>query len=539
MTEPLLEVRGLRIGYGRRHEHRTVVHGVDFQVGRGEVVALVGESGSGKSTVAQSLIQLLPRGGRVESGEVVFAGEDIAAASESRMRALRGKGIGLVPQDPMMSLNPVRRVGEQVAEALVVHGGMTRAQARVRAVELLEHSGLSEPAARAKQFPHQLSGGMRQRVLIAMAFACRPPLVIADEPTSALDVTVQKRILDHIDQIRAESDTAVLMITHDLAVAADRADRIIVMSQGRIVESGGVQDVLSAPAHEYTRRLVAAAPGLSSPRLPRPLAEAAPIVLAARGLRKEFRLPRSADGPSTLLAVDDVGFEIHRGETYAIVGESGSGKSTVARLVMGLETPTAGDAEIFSRRSVEPASGRERLKAVQMVYQSPFASLDPRFSVGRSIAEPLVGFGIGSPAQRRARVAELLQQVGLDAEFAARLPRELSGGQRQRVAIARALALKPDLVICDEAVSALDVSIQAQILALLQELQSELGVSYLFISHDLAVVRQVAHVVGVMRSGRMVESGPTEQIFADPQHAYTRELLGAIPGDRVRAVPSE
>ncbi|GAA1383624.1 ABC transporter ATP-binding protein [Pseudonocardia kongjuensis] len=521
-TGPILTVQGLRVSYGRT----AVVHGVDLTVQPGEVVALVGGSGSGKSTVATAITGMLPAGGRIDDGRIRFAGRDLARATEKEFRQVRGSQIGHVPQDPMNSLNPVLRVGDQIAEVLRAHGAAGRAQAREAAVALLADAGLSEPAARARQYPHQLSGGMRQRVLIAMAFACRPRLVIADEPTSALDVTVQRRILDHIEEVRARHGTAVLMITHDLGVATDRADRVVVMNDGRVVEAGTSADVLLRPREDYTRRLVAAAPAA----VRRPPVDG-PDLLEVRGLTKDFALPRTAGGARSVRAVDGVSFGVPRGSTFAIVGESGSGKSTVARIVMGLERPTAGEVRLAG----EPVSGtgRDRGRRLQMVYQSPYASLDPRFSVGRSIAEPLDGFRIGTRAERSARVRELLDQVGLPAATAAAHPRELSGGQRQRVAIARALAVRPEVVVLDEAVSALDVLIQAQILDLLRELQTGLGLTYLFISHDLGVVQQVSDRVLVMQHGRAVETGTAADVLTDPRTAYTRELVGAIPGRRL------
>ncbi|MFC8681826.1 dipeptide ABC transporter ATP-binding protein [Microbacterium ureisolvens] len=545
----LLQVSNLSVSYTLGGRSRPAVRDVSFTVDRGEVVAIVGESGSGKSTTAHAVIHLLSANASVDAGSIVFDGTDLTGLSRRAWREVRGRAIGLIPQDPTTSLNPVKRVGRQVGEPLVIHGLATRRGADARAVELLRLAGIGEPEARAKQFPHQFSGGMKQRALIATALAAEPQLVIADEPTSALDVTVQKQILDHIDTLATTLGTAVLLITHDLGVAADRADRIIVMQDGGIVETGAARQVLEEPQHPYTRALIAAAPGLrgtvarvSERRLRTepdassraPLSTDAPSapLLEVTDLRKEFPLP----GHDKLVAVDDVSFRIDRGETLAIVGESGSGKSTTARLALRLEKPTAGGIR-FDGNDLVTAS-REELRALrrrfQLVYQSPFASLDPRFTIAEVIDEPLRAFGVDK-AERALRVRELIDQVALPAGIASRRPAELSGGQRQRVAIARALALRPDLVVLDEAVSALDVSVQAQILELLAAVQREVGVSYLFISHDLAVVREISDRVAVMQRGRIVEQGATERVLGAPREEYTRRLIDAIPGSTLAA----
>ncbi|QIS03027.1 dipeptide ABC transporter ATP-binding protein [Nocardia brasiliensis] len=558
MTQPLLEVSELRVAFG----DTTAVHGADLVIQPGERVAVVGASGSGKSTLAHAIMGLLPGSGHVTGGTLRWRGEDITHADEKRLRKLRGREIGLVPQDPMSNLNPVARVGRQVSETLLAHRLCSRREARGRAIELLGQAGLPEPARRARQYPHEFSGGMRQRALIAIGLACRPDLLIADEPTSALDVTVQRQILDHLEKLTQELGTALLLVTHDLGLAAERADRVIVMSDGRIVETGPARQVLTDPQEQYTQRLVAAAPALIGPRRDEGVtvdsaaadkvatngaaaavsaeksgadsaakadyAKSSPI-LEVSHISKEYRI-RGRGG--VLKAVDDVSFTIERGRTTAIVGESGSGKTTTARMVLGLVPVSSGTVRLDGAElgGLRGARLRAARRAMQPVFQDPYASLDPMWTVEKLIGEPLRAFGVGDRTARRARVAELLEQVALPAAVAHRYPNELSGGQRQRVAIARALAVGSPLVVCDEAVSALDVLVQDQILTLLSSLQQQLGVSYLFISHDLAVVRAIAHDVLVMRDGKVVEQGPAEKVFATPSDLYTRQLLDAIPG---------
>lgn len=532
---PLLRVEDLRVRYRSDSGTVTALAGVSLTVTRGEVVALVGESGSGKSTLAQAVIGLLGANAEITGGTIAFDGSVIDTESERALRRLRGARIGFVPQDPGLSLNPVRRVGDQVAEALLVHGLAARAAARARAIELLADAGLDRPELRAAQYPHELSGGQRQRVLIAAALACAPDLIIADEPTSALDATVARRVLDRLAEQIAARGTAVLLITHDLAVAAERADRLVVLSGGEVVESGPTAELLAAPRHPYTKRLLAASPSLAPPgayRAAKPR-DGKPL-LVLREVHKTFR----ARGGDTVTAVAGVGFELGRGETLSLVGESGSGKSTTARIALRLTEPDRGEVTFDGRElsAVRGARLRALRKRFQVVYQNPYASLDPRWRVGAIISEPLRAFGIGDRAARRERVAELLEQVALPALFAQRRPAELSGGQRQRVAIARALALHPELLVLDEPVSALDASVQAQILELLDRLQAELSLSYLFISHDLAVVRRISDHVAVLRNGRVVESGRTADIFDNPQQEYTRELLAAIPAPAAKGV---
>ncbi|WP_374999762.1 dipeptide ABC transporter ATP-binding protein [Aeromicrobium sp. CTD01-1L150] len=562
--QPLLELKNLSVGFVSRKKVIPAVIDADLTVYPGQTVAIVGESGSGKSTTAHSIIDLLPGTGRITGGEILFEGRDIARAKRSDIVALRGSSIGLVPQDPMSNLNPLWRVGSQIKESLEANGVAKGKAADARVAELLEEAGLPDAARRARQFPHEFSGGMRQRALIAMGLAARPKLLIADEPTSALDVTVQKGILDHLDHLTEELGFAVLLITHDLGLAAERADHLVVMYRGRIVESGPALEILQDPRHAYTQRLVDSAPSLASQRLSSlehraevreqaehvaedvaqdvatssgVFGEGQSTILEAKNLTKVFKIRGGRPGASTdFKAVDDVSFRLERGTTTAIVGESGSGKSTVARMVLGLLDSTEGTVEFDGVDITSLKSKRQQLglrRQMQPVFQNPYASLDPMYSIYRSIEEPLRTHGIGTAKGREATIRGLLDKVSLPQSVMSRYPNELSGGQRQRVAIARALALEPEVVICDEAVSALDVLVQAQILNLLNELQAELGLSYLFITHDLAVVRQIADHVLVMQDGRVVEQSTVSAVFEDPREAYTRRLLDAIPGGSI------
>ncbi len=528
---PVLSVEDLVVSYESGRRRTQVVHGVSFAVGAGEVVALVGESGSGKTTTAQAVIGLLAENGRLEGGRVQLGSDDLTTLGEKALRGVRGRRIGLVPQDPNNSLNPVKRIGESLSEALRIHGWGTKQAIAARVLELLERVGIDDPARRARQYPHELSGGMKQRVLIAAAIALEPELIIADEPTSALDVTVQRRVLDLIDELRRETGASVLLVTHDLGVAQERADRIVVMKDGRLVEQGRTADVAARPRDEYTRTLIAEAAVFAgtSPREASPERLAAPAAITVTDLVQEFGGGRRE---AAFRAVDGVSLRVASGTTHAIVGESGSGKTTTARAVLGFQRATAGSIEVAgvdvtALRS--SAAVRDFRSRAQLVLQNPYSSLDPRQKVADIIAEPLLNRGVGR-AERTAKVAEYLDRVALPAGLADRVPRELSGGQRQRVAIARALILEPRVVVLDEPVSALDVTVQAQILRLLGDLQEQLSLTYLFISHDLGVVAHLSDTVSVMRHGRVVEQGTTRDVFTDPQSAYTAELLAAIPG---------
>ena len=586
-SDPLLEISDLEVAFRSSTGLVPAVRKANLTLYPGQSVAIVGESGSGKSTLAHAVIGLLPGTGRVTGGTIRFQGRDITHLGTQELTSLRGSSIGLVPQDPMSNLNPVWSIGFQVKEALRANGlagvaddrlahlmaehaehtghtGRTghadRAQkpapsagGRIDVDEqvalLLEQAGLPEASRRAKQYPHEFSGGMRQRALIAIGLAARPDLLIADEPTSALDVTVQRRILDHLQTLVRELGTAMLFITHDLGLAAERAEHIVVMHRGRVVESGPSLEVLQDPRHPYTQRLVKAAPSLASRRIESAHARGIQVtddellgaslgssateeILRVEHLTKVFEVRGAKGKDKTLTAVDDVSFGIRKGTTTALVGESGSGKSTVANIILNLIDPTSG--KVFHDGVDLSTLGPKELFALrrimQPVFQNPYGSLDPMYSIFRVVEEPLRVHGIGTAKEREARVAELLDMVSLPRSVMRRYPHELSGGQRQRVAIARALALKPQIVVLDEAVSALDVLVQAQILRLLSDLQSELELTYLFITHDLAVVRQIADDVVVMEHGRIVESGAADELFANPRQDYTRELIRAVPG---------
>ena len=584
-ANPLLKITDLEVTFTTSTGVVPAVRGANLTIYPGQTVAIVGESGSGKSTTAAAVIGLLPGTGKVTGGSIEFDGKELTKMSSKEWIELRGSGIGLVPQDPMSNLNPVLRVGTQVKEALLANNIVPRSEAGERVTELLEQAGLPDGERRAKQYPHEFSGGMRQRVLIAIGLASRPKLLIADEPTSALDVTVQRRILDHLETLTKEMGTAVLFITHDLGLAAERAEQLVVMHRGRIVESGPALEILQHPQHPYTKRLVSAAPSLASARIESAHARgithteeeltgsaknaSSEEMIRVEHLTKEFHIRGAKGEASKLLAVDDVSFTLRRGKTLAVVGESGSGKSTAANMILHLLEPTSGkiffDGEDTSEYSeAQLFALRRRLQAV---FQNPYGSLDPMYSIYRIIEEPLrihsygtkayaqqeverakatgrdpepwavaalEGHGEAEKKLREERVAELLDLVALPRSAMRRYPNELSGGQRQRVAVARALALNPEVIVLDEAVSALDVLVQNQILHLLNDLQAQLGLSYLFITHDLAVVRQIADDVVVMEKGRLVEANTTDALFDNPVQDYTRELIEAVPGRKIQ-----
>ncbi|MFE2496488.1 dipeptide ABC transporter ATP-binding protein [Streptomyces scopuliridis] len=531
VTERLILVEDLTVDFptGEPAEAGTVraVDGLSFALDAGRAIGLVGESGSGKSTVASALLGLHRGTGARVGGTVRVGGTDVGAASDRELRALRGAVAAMVFQDPLSSLDPYYAVGDQIAEVYRVHTDATRRAARARAVEVLDRVGIPDAARRAGARPHEFSGGMRQRALIAMALACEPRLLIADEPTTALDVTVQAQILDLLHELRRETGMGLLLVTHDVGVAAESVDEVLVMRHGREVERGPVAEVLGAPRDTYTRTLLAAVPRVDTPPAaassPGPAGEA---LLEAVGLRREFRR-----GRRTVTVVDGVSLTVRPGETLGIVGESGSGKTTLGRMLVRLLDPSAGGLRY---RGTEIATASEKelrpyRRELQMVFQDPVSSLNPRRSVGESVADPLRAAGVLDERRIVARVRELLDRVGLDPDRYDRYPHEFSGGQRQRVGIARALAAEPRLIVCDEPVSALDVTTQAQVTALLAELQRELGLALVFIAHDLAVVRQVSDRVAVMRDGRIVEQGTVEEVYGTPSQAYTKQLLAAVP----------
>jgi peptide/nickel transport system ATP-binding protein len=539
---PLVEVEGLRVRFGSRSA-TPVVDGVSFTLARGECLALVGESGSGKSVTSRTLVGLTGAGAIVEFDRLRFEGEDSAKFSESTWRRVRGSRIGFVMQDALSSLDSLRPVGREIAEPLRLHEPLTKKQREVKVLDLLTSVGVPEPRFRAGQYPHELSGGLRQRALIASAIACDPELIIADEPTTALDATVAAQVIALLSELKTAS-RALLVISHDLSVVSQLADRVAVMKAGRIVEQGTTEQVLRNPKHQYTRELLAAVPSAAS-RSSR-LSTAAPVtihkgssltvrqrpatgtvLIEAEGLHKSFK---GQDGV-TREAVDDVSFSLAAGETLGVVGESGSGKTTTARIVLGLETAESGVVKLRGRpwSSLPPQEQRAERRHMQVIYQDPLASFDPRYTVERVLVEALQVAGIGRGPERRARLRELLELVQLDESMLSRRPIEMSGGQRQRIAIARALAPEPEVIVCDEPVSALDVSVQARILDLLSDLQRELSLAYFFISHDLGVIHHLSDRVLVMKDGVVVESGDVEEIFDDPKHAYTQTLLNAVP----------
>ena len=562
-TPPVLEVKGLSVEFATTERVVTAVRDLSFHVGRAETVAIVGESGSGKSVTALSIMRLVEHGGgRIVGGRLEFArphGEriDLAAATSRTLRDIRGAEIAMIFQEPMTSLNPVFTVGDQIGESIRLHQGKDMSAARAEALRMLEQVRIPEARQMLSRYPHQLSGGMRQRVMIAMALSCRPTLLIADEPTTALDVTIQAQILALIRILQNEMQMAVMFITHDMGVVAEVADRVVVMYRGEKVEEGATVAIFAEPKHRYTKALLSAVPrlgslkeedlprkfplvlmdgGAATPPIARPAAPS-PVshtpLLKVRGLTTRFGLKSGFFGRTTrqVHAVEGVSFDLAAGETLALVSESGCGKSTTGRSLLRLVDVAKGSME-FEVRDIATLPTRDLRplrRDIQMIFQDPFALLDPRLTVGFSIAEPLYVHGVAKGDEAEERVASLLCQVGLAPDHAQRYPHEFSGGQRQRIAIARALALNPKIIVADEAVSALDVSIQAQIVNLLLDLQTEFGLSYLFISHDMAVVERVSHRVAVMYLGQIVEIGPRRAVFQDPQHPYTRKLMSAVP----------
>ena len=542
----LLSIEDLTIGFGPAAASAPVVDGVSFDLDAGEVLALVGESGSGKTLTGKSLMRLLPRAAQIVRGTAMLDHKgsriDLFEQSQRQMQALRGTAISMVFQEPMSALSPLHRVGAQVAEVLHIHG--FKGDVRKTVLDMFAEVGFPDPEFAWRAYPFELSGGLRQRAVIAMAMVANPAVVVADEPTTALDVTTQAMVLNMLNRLRRDHNTAVILITHDLGVVANMADNVVVLQKGRVVESGSVRTVLSDPGHGYTRALIAAAPTV--PDVVTGHAPAGPdLILRAANVSKTYPGRRRGFGRSDppVRALSDFRIGLERGKCVAVVGESGSGKSTVAKILLRAERPDPG--ALIEFRSLEgkvqdvTALSGDGLTAfrrnAQMVFQDPYSSLSPRMSVQDILTEPLKIHGIGARRDRRERAAYLMKRVGLSTDHLARFPHAFSGGQRQRIAIARALALQPELLVCDEPTSALDVSVQAEVLDLLNELQTEMGLSYLFISHDLAVVARIADRVMVMRRGRVVEEGATEAIFQDPRHPYTRALIAASPEPDVEA----
>ncbi|MBP6898457.1 MAG: ABC transporter ATP-binding protein [Burkholderiaceae bacterium] len=559
----LLSIQDLRVDFRMGKEGGVVQRaaavgrdgrGVSFDIPENSTVALVGESGSGKSVTAMSILNLLPDNAE-RSGRILWQGRDLLQATPAELQALRGREIACVFQDPMTSLNPVFTVGNQLMEPLRRHLGLSGKAALEKAESLLAEVGMPEPRRRLAAYPHELSGGQQQRVMIAMALACEPKLLIADEPTTALDVTIQRQVLELIASLKERHKMSVLFISHDLGVVGEISDRVVVMRHGTVREQGEVARIFSAPEDSYTKALLACRPSLegnparlmviddhiaqqnggvaaNAERLAKPKDAAAPVVLSVKSLHKSFWLKQGLVGKREFKAVQDVNFELRRGHTLGVVGESGSGKTTMGLTLLRLHEPTRGEV-IFDGRNLLQISARERQqmrRRIQIVFQNPYASLNPRFTIGETLVEPMAIHGIGADtAEREARARAMLAKVGLDGRAFGKYPHEFSGGQRQRIAIARCLTLEPEVLVLDEAVSALDVSVQAQVLNLLRDLQDELGLSYVFISHDLAVVRFISDEVMVMQNGQVVEQASAEQILAAPRQDYTRRLLSAVP----------
>ena len=536
---PILELKNLSIGLPKGGDRDNAVSDVSLTVGAGEIVCLVGESGSGKSVIAFSAMGLLPKGLPVRSGSrIALQGENLVGVSEQRLRELRCTRMGMIFQEPMTALNPVMRCGDQIDEVLAEHTTLAAPERRKRILNMIEQVHLPDPQRMFGSYPHQLSGGQRQRIMIAMALILEPALLIADEPTTALDVTTQAQTLKLIKELQTQRGTGVLFITHDFGVVAEIADRVAVLKHGVLVEMGSTEQVLKQPQHEYTRMLIASVPSHDPPARTRPAATGQPVVLRAAGLVKTYGQRGLFGGKfggkfggHKVAAVSEVGFEIKRGETLGIVGESGSGKSTVARCIARLIDPSAGRIELAGTDIATMPAGRlrELRRKIQIIFQDPYRSLNPRRSVGQSIIEGPMNYG-ASEAEALARARKLMELVRLDPLALDRFPHQFSGGQRQRICIARALAMEPQLLIADEAVSALDVSVQAQVLMLLGDIRDKLNLAMLFITHDLRVAAQVCDDVAVMSKGRIVEYGPVRQIFGAPQHAYTKALFDAAPG---------
>ena len=553
---PVLSVKNLSTSFRVNEEWRTVVRNISFDVAPRETVAIVGESGSGKSVTSLSIMRLLPKNSSRIEGQVLLSGRELLSLPEDQMRHVRGNDISMIFQEPMTSLNPIFPIGKQIAEALTVHKDISRAEARAEVIRLLEKVRIPNAKNRFDEYPHQFSGGMRQRVMIAMALASKPKLLIADEPTTALDVTIQGQILDLIKMLQEEEGMSVLFITHDMGVVAEVADRTIVMYRGDAVETGKTGDIFHRGKHPYTRALLSAVPRLGSMgdrKLPlrfpvvdvktgeqQPLSDVTDTVakgktpiLDVKELTTRFDIHSGLFGRKSgaVHAVEKVSFDLFEGETLSLVGESGCGKSTTGRSVTRLITPTSGEVVLdgYEVMKLDPPTLRQMRRSIQMVFQDPFASLNPRMSVGSAVMEPYVEHGLGTKAQARDKAAGLMEKVGLSADMMKRFPHEFSGGQRQRIAIARALMLDPKVIVADEAVSALDVSIKAQVCNLLLDLQQSLNLAFLFISHDMAVVERVSHRVAVMYLGEIVEIGPRAAVFENPQHPYTRKLMSAVP----------